>query len=337
MSDRESEPGVESTSSLSAQLASLTKIVSQQQETLGQLLSRSAQPEHPEDGESVNSEDGNQSNPNDNDFDAMLDSITNAKDTDDSAAELADVLADVEKTIEYGSDIKPGIADAFIKTISRPLSKDTKEKLKKELLIPSNCRLLTPPKMNSEIWMNLPTRSRLADLHSQQVQQSLATGIATLATISDEIAKITGKIPKETFNAILKTSITAANILGNQYQEMNSKRKQAVKAHISSEYAGICSIEAPPGEFLFGSNLGETLKSTKATSALIRNAANSKRRYAPYTPRSASLNLHRPFQQQRGRWSGTPDRNRQTERQFPAYQQPRQQLLGRPNYHQKKN
>lgn len=319
--------------SLSAQVASLTRLVSEQQQKIAAFVTpREAFDDH--DGGSHDS----QSN-QDNNFDEMLKSLDEKNDASLLKNEIEEALADVEETNDFGPDIQQGIATAFNKTVMRPLSKETKGTLKKRVLIPANCKIMMPPKVNQEIWSMLPTKSRLIDLNYHQVQTTLATGVATLAIMSDEIAKLSAGLPKETMHQLLKAAMDTANLLGTQMQDLNQKRKQAIKPYITADYAGICSMDVPPGDFLFGNNLSESLKSSKATSSMIRQTSGARSRYRPYgtPPRSTgstSLNWSAPFQP-RARWNGSQDRRRQQPRSFNQFQYPRQNLLGKPQFNKR--
>lgn len=149
----------------------------------------------------------------------------------------------MEKSVEFGPELLPEVASGFNKTMSRPLSKETSENLKNKFKIPSNCKPLVTPKMNQEIWSHLPANARMTDLNLQQNQQSLGIGLNALSQIANEVAKAASSIPKELKTSILKLSIDAGNILGDQIQSISKKRRFEVKRHINSEYHGICNSQ----------------------------------------------------------------------------------------------
>jgi hypothetical protein len=108
---------------------------------------------------------------------------------DDDSMELADILKDVEQPLTFGPLRMPKIAEAFTKTASRPLNKENATKIRESIKIPDNCKQFTVPKMNAEIWAQLPTGSRITDIQWQQVQQTMSTGLTALAVIADEVGK----------------------------------------------------------------------------------------------------------------------------------------------------
>jgi hypothetical protein len=154
---------------------------------------------------------------------------------------LAEILQDNESNVEYGPELLPQIAEGFSKTVLRPLTKETATKLKDQLKIPENCKGFVVPKMNPEIWSNLPTGSRVVDMHQQQIQQSLSCGLITIANIANEVAKRSNDIPQDFKKTILKLAIDGANLLGDQLQSTNMKRRSEVKKLINPEYNAICT------------------------------------------------------------------------------------------------
>lgn len=126
--------------SLSAQVASLTRLVSEQQQKIAAFMS----PHEAFDDHDGGSHDS-QSN-QDNNFDEMLKSLDEKNDASLLKNEIEEALADVEESNDFGPEIQQGIATAFNKTVMRPLSKETKGTLKKRVLIPANCKIMMPPK-----------------------------------------------------------------------------------------------------------------------------------------------------------------------------------------------
>ncbi len=219
---------------------------------------------------------------------------------------MDELLIDVEKNCDFGPEITASVASSFLKTVNRPLSKESKSKLCEGIKIPTNCKEFASPKVNPEIWKMLPSNAKLSDVKHQQNQQALATGLSAFSIIADLIISKKSEMPKEIVSTVVKLSIDAANILGDQLQQQNFKRKMEIKKYLNSDYAGICSTQIPQSEWLFGDDINERLKTSKATSNLIKNTGiRGATRFHPYNKSgpvrqssSGSLNYNRPFQQQ---------------------------------------
>lgn len=221
--------------------------------------------------------------------------------------------------------------------MTRPLSKENKERLKQELKIPENCSTFRVPKMNTEIWNRLPQRARMIDIKYQQLQQTLSLGMTVLVKMSDEISKKANLIPKDTLTKVLKIGLDGANLMGNQIQDLNTKRKSEVKQYLNSDFADICNAKIPVSEYLFGPNLAESLKTSKATSTVMKNSLPVKR-YHPYQQsRPGSLNFQRPSTPRRGPWNGQQQQSNQRYFQGPRIQNQQYQRMpfNRNNYKQK--
>lgn len=157
--------------------------------------------------------------------------------------EIEGLLQDIEKETDFDEDLLPQVAEGFGKTVLRPLTKESKEKLKISLKIPNNCKQFVPPKINSEIWRILPSNARLSDVKNQQLQHTLSASLAALSKIANIVVSQKREIPKETTNSIVKLAMDAGNIIGDQIQVINSNRRQDVKKHLNPEYMGICNAQ----------------------------------------------------------------------------------------------
>ncbi|XP_035701187.1 uncharacterized protein LOC118433382 [Folsomia candida] len=118
-----------------------------------------------------------------------------------------------------------------------------------------------------------------------------------VAEIANEVATHSNEIPQEVKKRILKLAIDGGNILGDQLQASNMKRRQEVKKLINPEYSAICNKQLPVSEYLFGDNLSETLKTSKAASTVIRSSMTRTTRFRPYnfSRNTGNLNFQRPF------------------------------------------
>lgn len=221
--------------------------------------------------------------------------------------DLLEVLNDIEPQIEFGAPIKPEIAECIEKTVKRPLKKDSLSKLTAELKVPENCKGLVVPKMNQEIWSNLPPRARLNDLALQSHQQNASHSLVAYAQLADIIAKNSDKMPKELPRQLLSIIRDAANVAGNGFQVLSQKRRSEVKPHLNNEFASICSASVPVNEYLFGSDLKEALKASKAASMVVRQSFSRRPNFRnkPYSTNyrqvaqssTRPLNWNRPAQQ----------------------------------------
>ncbi len=208
---------------------------------------------------------------------------------------ILEALKDVEETVEYGPDVATQVAQSFQRIALRPLSMETLKTIKEKVKVPANCKALLTPRMNPEIWTGIPSKARMGDLNSQQIQKTKSYGLVSLANIANLVVENSSTLNPEFVKQKLSLSLDGANLLGNGFQQIVQKRRSEVKPHLSTEYASICSAKVLDSEFLFGDNLAEALKASKATAGLVKKTFVPNPRYKPYTRSIAgSLNYYRP-------------------------------------------
>jgi len=186
------------------------------------------------------------------------------------------------------------MANKFDSIARQSISKEKSDDLLKKTLAPVNCKILAVPKVNSEIWAQLPSNIKTNDLKSQRLQQATLGGLIGVAKAADTISKFYSQMPKEVAAATLTSLMDAAVKLSLVNSEMSIKRRLDIKPALSFEYAGICASKEAVGEFLFGENLSDALKTTKATSNIMKNISKDRasRRPVPYNRNKGSNNLN---------------------------------------------
>jgi len=216
------------------------------------------------------------------------------------------IFNDIEDVVSYGPPLMGVIAEGMTKAVSRSLSKETVEKITQQIKIPENCKEIGVTRVNPEIWNSLPNSARMNDLNYQKTQQTISQGLITLASVAQILA--TSKDVSPTIKEAMNCLKNGSNLLGLGFQEINSKRRMAMKPHLTHEYSGICSMKPMKSEFLYGDNLEEELKKSKATSELTRKVTVKTRPHyrKPYSrpSPSATLNFNRPSQNYQPRGGG---------------------------------
>ena len=94
------------------------------------------------------------------------------------------------------------------------------------------------------------------------------------------MANVLFRIPKSLKEELLKMSLEAASVLGNLMQDFNQKRKLEVKPFLNKDFVGICNEGNSSAEWLFGDNISEQLKNSKATANVVRSTLKSQGRGA---------------------------------------------------------
>ena len=86
-----------------------------------------------------------------------------------------------EKTEQFGPEIQVVIAQRIKDTFSKKLMDCKLKDLQEKYKTPSNCQNLCVPKVNSEIWLDLPEDSKNLGLGMQELQKSITPVLRQLA------------------------------------------------------------------------------------------------------------------------------------------------------------
>jgi len=219
---------------------------------------------------------------------------------------MAQIFNDEEDTVSYGPPLMNVIAEGMTKAVSRALNKEAVDRITQQVKLPENCKEIGVTKVNPEIWNSLPNFARMNDLNYQKTQQTISHGLITLANVAQILAKSKDASPSIT--EAMTCLKNGSNLLGIGFQDLNARRRAAMKPHLTPEYSGICSMKSIKSELLFGDNLEEELKKSKATSDLTRKVTNKTRPHyrKPYARSSQSnpLNFNRPSPNYQSRGGG---------------------------------
>ena len=190
-----------------------------------------------------------------------------------------------EETESFG----PKVVDVIAKRINDSSSKkplDTKLKeLQDKYITPENCKVLYVPKVNLELWHDLPRATKTRDLGLQEVQKNIIKCAQPMLLLFDTVVK--AKAGKKAIKPteILPMLVDAVTLIGNASYLASLKRREFLKPDISSAYQSVCSKSNPVTTFLFAYELPKHIKdiaevnkiSTRKTLARVGTT----RRYIP--------------------------------------------------------
>lgn len=203
---------------------------------------------------------------------------------EETESELLDVLSQIQEESSYGPPIRPQIAKSFSCLLNKSTSKEEQDKWKMEYQTPENCKTLTVPRVNPEIWSALPARIKQKDLSLQQLQSLLISSTINLASVAEMVLEMGTNPTKEAKTKLLGKVLQSASMNAAANREINTKRKQEIKPALSKEASSICSSANLTTEFLFGDNVSEAIKSSKSMANLLKPSGS---RPKPYTARNS--------------------------------------------------
>lgn len=157
-----------------------------------------------------------------------------------------------EEDVKFGVETLSNIAE-MVNTIVR--RKANLEEVVKDSKIPSNCKNITPPKVNVEIWSFLRRNVKSLDLSMQTVQKLLGMGIVPVVRLAELLSKKEFEIKD-----LRALTLKALTILCSVFFEFSYSRKMILKPHLEPKYHLLCNRNEEIGENLFGDDVSKRIK-----------------------------------------------------------------------------
>ncbi|XP_063822315.1 uncharacterized protein LOC135072317 [Ostrinia nubilalis] len=218
--------------------------------------------------------------------------------------EILDALGDpVGKDEVLGAPINDEIAKRWGRVLVEGMTKDAKENIMKQTLIPENFVLSKAPKLNLEISAVLSDSMKQRDKLFEKAQNQLGLAIAGFSSLASSLIKEDlSKIE------ILKRLSEISQILLDLHHENTKQRRKLITTSLDKRF-NTAITDVKRDAFLFGANLGDTIKATKSAE---RSGLQIKRSNVAVPSTS----------KQQGNWRGPP-RYQATKAPKPGGQKPR--------------
>ena len=203
---------------------------------------------------------------------------------DDDVLEVEDIsddelLKEIDNDLDNKEKTSDKVAESMADIINKRFGQGLPENKLKERLDkyarPENCQSLQVPKVNKEIWKDLPVAAKQADVRLAGVQRAIIKATSALAQSTQEILKaykhkkLTDKDVKD---KITDQNADAMALLGHACHDLSVKRRYAIRPHLSKQLTGLCGENVPITSQLFGDNLSGTIKELKELDKLSREA-----------------------------------------------------------------
>jgi hypothetical protein len=187
------------------------------------------------------------------------------------AAMIEGVLNANQLATEYGPDAPELIAKAFQRAVTVGTTKEQVEDFKQRYKPPQNAKELGVPKVNREIWGQLPRRAQTSDAASQYIQQHISRALVAQVQLVELITESARALPTEKTKMMLTLCMDTANSMGSAQREINSRRRAQIKPFLTQACVGICTPNTPVTEFLFGDNLEKDLTASRTSARILRS------------------------------------------------------------------
>lgn len=206
---------------------------------------------------------------------------------------LSALGASSSDTPEFGEAIHDSLAKLWNPVLKKGLSKEDRDKLLKENLIPDNCRLLLAPKLNAEISAAVSDVVRGRDKKILQFQQQLGSGLSAINRAMHLLLTTDDKAPA------LKYLGDGCRLLSDGHFAFTKDRLKLIIPSLDKNFTHIIQ-DSERDETLFGSSLSEKIKASKAIDRQgqqIKKIVPKPNTAHTYTPASRA---------NQGNWAGPP-------------------------------
>ena len=181
-------------------------------------------------------------------IDTRVDKLVGQSKTDlypDILTNIAQEFAIKETT---GEEVNESLADIVSSLVKDRLPEDKlKQKLQK-FLRPVNIEGLKTPRINPLIWGQISSNTQQSDAKSQKGQHVLIGAASAIVKAVDHVLKADSSNNKELITML--TDALAFILQCNH--DTNHSRRLALKKELHKDFAALCSVNTPSGEYLFG-------------------------------------------------------------------------------------
>lgn len=220
----------------------------------------------------------------------MPDLFSNADPLDNQIINTDNSGLEFPKIFEEQTKFSDPISDSMAEFVNNACTRKADvSKFLEANQIPSNCKALVPPLINSEVWSYLYANIQQRDKSLQDVQKILGLGIVPLIKMAEMMKSNQIDIAK------FKSHITQALALTcNAFFEINIKRRYFIRPYVSKKFQQLCSATCPIEEHLFPKDMAKRMKE-------ITEASQINRQIAPRAHSSKNFPGRRQPYSQRGR------------------------------------
>ena len=201
---------------------------------------------------------GSSFEPSVNDF---VESSEDEEQTDESTEDL-----DISTSIFNDDDeyLGPKVSDALAKRINEAFSKKPIESefkaLAEKYCSPENCNLLTVPRVNPEIWNDLPRASRKLDVGLQEAQKSAVHAAQAITFAVESLIRCKKEKIELDQKLLLDYLCDSLSFIGNASFQVSLKRRELLKPDLSKNFRSLCSPSTTLFRFLFGDELSKSVE-----------------------------------------------------------------------------
>ncbi|XP_035434427.2 uncharacterized protein LOC118265582 [Spodoptera frugiperda] len=169
--------------------------------------------------------------------------------------------SDPTQNKSFGDNLHKDLVTRWKHILTNGLSKDEKTDILKQYLPAENCTNMKAPALNPEIKSALSDNNIKRDAYSEQKQNQMSSCISAIGKALNLVLSQKENVPQD----LIKTLSDAGRLLCDTHYRESLSRRFAIVNSLSKQKREIIK-NTKIDDHLFGSNLSEHLKSSKAIS-----------------------------------------------------------------------
>ena len=122
--------------------------------------------------------------------------------------------------------------------------------------MPPENAIFKVPLTNPEIWSRMSNQLRTSDLSFINIQRNIQKATIAISQVADQVLQKNDQLDVK---SVLHTNLDAIALLGHTANKLSVVRRTNIRPALSEEYRGLCKLEFPGSDYLFGQDLGKSM------------------------------------------------------------------------------
>lgn len=210
--------------------------------------------------------------------------------------DILTILGEDDKEVKSLSDpIQPELAARWIKILQSGLSEESRKELIKKYLPPENCTELIPPKINLAVKKAVPENTIRRDARLSQLQCQIGAASSAVAGLITDMLKEREEVNRK----YIEHLNDIGRLLCDIHHSESISRRELLALNINKDLKDALT-NTSIGEWLFGKDLDDTIKTARDLEKSSDQLKLPKRRPENHPSTSKQGNFKRPSLTKKG-------------------------------------
>ena len=223
--------------------------------------------------------------------DPALDNLSERCSSENTTCEILNSLGADDEEIKVAPKLNDKLAQLVQDRWQASLSY-SKLKEKSQHYLPPENAIFKVPLANLEIWSRMSNQLRTSDLSFINIQRNIQKATIAISQVADQVLQ---KKDQLDVKSVLHTSLDAIALLGHTANKLSVVRHTNIRPALGEEYRGLCKLEFPGSDYLFGQDLAKSMAQTREMNNISTNVFKKPSNF--YQQRFPTNNKYQKFRQ----------------------------------------